>query len=256
VTLQYVSLDEAKTRSGLRMVVVPDAPSPWSESAKGILHVKGLEWAPVKLDDRCEKLRDWSGHRSAPVVLFDGDPPRADWTEILMLTERLAPSVSLLPTDPMDRACVLALSREICGEAGLGWSRRMQLVHAGMNDEGGFPVRVARYLARKYGYCPDMGATSGSRVAGLLRILASRLEAQRNAGSDYYVGDALSAADIYSASFMAMFKPLPCELCNMREDIRGAFETTDPVTQAALNPILFEHRDAVYHRHLALPLSL
>src|SRR5262249_41629081 len=41
---EYVSVDEAMKRRGLRMVVVGDVPSPWSEAAKGILHIKGIEW--------------------------------------------------------------------------------------------------------------------------------------------------------------------------------------------------------------------
>jgi hypothetical protein len=42
----------------------------------------------------------------------------------------------------------------------------------------------------------------------------------------------------------------------MMDDVRAAFETRDPVSDAALDPILFEHRDMVYARHLELPLQL
>jgi hypothetical protein len=37
---------------------------------------------------------------------------------------------------------------------------------------------------------------------------------------------------------------------------RAAFETKDPVVDAALDPILFEHRDMIYAQHLELPLAL
>lgn len=43
VPFEYVSVDEAIKRNGLRMVVVGDVPSPWGEAAKGILHIKGIE---------------------------------------------------------------------------------------------------------------------------------------------------------------------------------------------------------------------
>jgi hypothetical protein len=33
-------------------------------------------------------------------------------------------------------------------------------------------------------------------------------------------------------------------------------ETRDPETDAALDPILLQHRDMMYARHLELPLSL
>ena len=87
-------------------------------------------------------------------------------------------------------------------------------------------------------------------------MLASRLKAQRQAGSRYYVGDSLSAVDVYSATSMAMFQPLPPEQCAMQADTRTAFETLDEETKRALNPILIEHRDMIYTDHLELPLSL
>ena len=49
MTFQYVSVDEAIKRSGVRMVVVGGVPSPWGEAAKGILHVKNIAWAAVRL---------------------------------------------------------------------------------------------------------------------------------------------------------------------------------------------------------------
>jgi hypothetical protein len=81
------------------------------------------------------------------------------------------------------------------------------------------------------------------------------LRARRAAGSDYYF-DALSAVDVYSATFMAMFKPLAEADCAMTPGIRAAFEWLDAETAAAIDPILFEHRDMMYARHLELPLSL
>ena len=66
----------------------------------------------------------------------------------------------------------------------------------------------------------------------------------------------LSAVDIYSATFMALFKPLPPEQCDMHPGVRAAFEWLDAPTAQALDPILLEHRDMMYSRHLELPLSL
>ena len=255
-TIQYVSVEEAMERDGLRMVVVPGVPSPWGEGAKGILHIKGIEWVAVRLAYDSELLKQWAGQRSGPVAIYEKERPRSGWAEILLLAERLAPAPSLLPADPAERALVLGLAHEICGEAGLGWSRRLQLVHAGMQNAGGFPARVAAYLGKKYGYSPEAGAASGARVAQLLGMLAGRLKAQHEAGSRYCVGDSLTAVDVYSATFMAMFGPLPPEQCEMEASTRVAFETRDGQTEAALDPVLFEHRDMMYARHLALPLSL
>jgi glutathione S-transferase len=256
MTFEYVSVEEAMKRGGLRMVVVGDVPSPWGEAAKGILHIKGIEWVAVRLAYDSEALKSWAGERSGPVAIYEQERPRSGWAEILLLAQRLAPAPSLLPSDPAERALVFGLAHEICGEGGLGWSRRLQLVHAGLQKAGGFPERVAKYLGKKYGYSPEIGAASGRRMAELLGMLAARLKAQRKAGSRYYVGDSLSAVDVYSATFTGMFRPLPPEQCKMEPGTRAAFETRDSLTQAALDPILFEHRDMMYAEYLELPLSL
>jgi glutathione S-transferase len=256
MTFKYVSVEEAMKRGGLRMVVVGGVPSPWGEAAKGVLHIKGIEWVAVRLAYDSEPLKDWAGQRSGPVAIYEQERPRSGWAEILLLAERLAPAPSLLPADPAERALVFGLAHEICGEAGLGWSRRLQLVHAGLQNAGGFPERVAKYLGKKYGYIPEAGAVFGPRVAELVGMLVARLKAQREAGSRYYVGDALTAVDVYSATFTAMFDPLPPEQCEMEATTRAAFETRDTETEAALDPILFEHRDMMYAEYLELPLSL
>lgn len=253
---QYIGVEEATRRSGLRMVVVSQVPSPWSEAAKGILHIKGIEWAAVRLVHDSEPLREWAGQRSGPVAIYHNEQPRAGWVEILLLSERLAPTPSLLPTNPAQRALVFGIAHEICGEAGLGWSRRLQMIHAGLQNAGGFPEHIAKYLGKKYGYSPETGVASTSRVAQLLGMLGTRLQAQHEAGSRYYVGNSLTAVDVYSATFMVVFSPLPHEQCEMSASIRSAFETRDTQTEAALDPILLEHRDMMYAEHLELPLSL
>jgi glutathione S-transferase len=87
-------------------------------------------------------------------------------------------------------------------------------------------------------------------------MLTTRLKAQHATGSHYYVGDSLTAADIYSATFMAMFSPLPLEQCDMEASTRTAFLMRDVLIDAALDPVLLAHRDMIYARHLELPLSL
>jgi glutathione S-transferase len=251
--VQYISIEEAIARRGLRMVVVSNVPSPWGEAAKGILHLKTIDWAAVRLVYDSEPLKQWAGQRTGPVAIYDDEPPRAGWAEILLLAERLAPAPSLIPADAAARAGMFGLAHEICGEGGLGWARRLQLVHAGLQKKGGFPERVAQYLGRKYGYAPATGAAAGERVAALLRMLAARLKA---GGGRYYFGESLTAVDIYSATFMALFRPLPPGQCAMDAGSRAAMETRDPQTDAALDPILLQHRDMMYARHLELPLSL
>jgi len=247
----FVGVEDAIARPGLRMVVVGNVPSPWGEAAKGILHIKGIDWVGVRLVHDNDALRQWAGQRSGPVAVYENEPPRAGWAEILLLAERLASTPSLLPTDAAERATLFGLAHEICGQDGLGWARRLRLIHA-----GAFGARGSQYLGRKYGYSPAAGAAAAGRVTALLHLLAARLDAQRQAGSRYYLGGAPTAVDVYSATFMALFKPLPPEHCAMDEAVRDAFARPDPETDGALDPILLEHRDMMYARHLELPLSL
>ncbi len=256
MTLRYLPVEEAIPRPGLRMVVVGNVPSPWGEAAKGILHIKNIDWVAVRLAYDSEPLTQWAGQLSGPVAIYEQERPRSGWAEILLLAERLAPTPSLLPKDPADRALMFGLAHEICGEEGLAWTRRLQLVHAGLRNEPGFPPPVAKYLAKKYGYSQEEGTDYGKRVTALLDMLAGRLKAQHKAGSNYYVGDTLTAVDVYSATAMALFGPLPHDQCAMKADTRAAFEALDAKTRAALDPILFEHRDRMYAGHLELPLAL
>ncbi len=252
----YISVEDAISRPGLRMVVVGGVPSPWGEAAKGILHIKGIDWAAVRLVYDSEALKDWAGERSGPVAIYDKEKPRSRWNDILLLAERLAPEPALIPKDPADRTLVFGLGHEILGEGGLAWTRRLELIHAGLENAGGFPERVSKYLAKKYGYTPAVSAAAPARVAELLKMLSARLAAQRSAGSRYYVGGAPTAADVYSAATMTMFRPLPDAQCKMDAATRAAFERRDPQLEAALDPILLAHRDMMYAQHLELPLSL
>jgi glutathione S-transferase len=252
---QYIGAAEAIARSGLRMVVVGGMPSPWGEAAKGIFHLKKIPFHAVRLAYDDEALAKWAGQRSGPVVVYDAEPPRSGWAEILMLAERLAPEPALLPADPAQRGRALELAEKLMAPNGLGWERRLQTIHAGLTKTGGFSERVAGYLGKKYGYTPESGTAAGARTRALLDHFGATLRARRAAGHDYYL-DALSAVDIYSATTMALFKPLPDEHCRMDPGLRQAIEWLDAETAAAIDPILFEHRDLMYARHLELPLSL
>jgi glutathione S-transferase len=256
VAFKFVSVEEAIDSPGLRMVVVGGIPSPWGEAAKGILHVKNLDWKAVRLDYDDKKLAEWAGGRTGPVLFYNGDRPRSSWTNILILAERIAPAPALIPADAAERALMFGFAHEILAEAGLCWSRRLQLIHAGLQGDGGFAPPVAQYLGKKYGYRPDSEPAATRRVVEILGALATRLRVQQAAGSGYFIGETLTALDIYSAAAMALILPMPPEHCDMHEKLRTTFEWRNDQTEAALEPILIEHRDRIYAQHLELPLSL
>lgn len=254
--VNYIDFDQAKDQQGLRMVVMPGLPSPWSESAKGILHIKQIPWHGVRLDQRNDEMAQWTGVRNAPVAIYNKETPKTDWVSILLLAEHLSSEPSLLPKKPKSRALALGLCHEICGEMGLGWSRRLDIVHRGLNGQGGFPEPIAQYLGKKYGYRKELGLEYSNRVVELLTMLAEQLHKQREAGERFYFGGQLSAVDIYSACFMACFKPLSEDMCSMDKVMRTVFESMSHSISRALDPILIEHRDFVYENYLELPLTL
>lgn len=256
MSFEYVSVEQAIASRGLRLVVVGNVPSSWGEAAKGFFHLKGIPFKAVRLVYDSEALKNWAGQLTGPVAIYDDEAPRAGWAEILMLAERLAPTPALLPLEPNARGHALIIADKICSPGGLAWTRRLQSVHGGLHNTGGFSARVAGYLGKKYGYDPAQAPSYGKRVRQLLGEIAASLREQRAAGRPYYLGDTLSAADVYSATCMALFKPLPEAQCRMDPAIRAALEHLDADTAAALDPILLEHRDMMYARHLELPLSL
>jgi len=256
VPIEYSEFEATRDAGGLRMVYVPGVTSPWGEAAKGILHVKGIDYTAARLDGRNAELLAWAQSTSAPVAVYEQERPRSGWAEILLLAERLAPEPRLIPADAEQRALLFGLSHEICGEMGLGWCRRLLGVVEGLQGKPGFPKPVASYLGGKYGYRDGIGPMAEQRVVDVLGMLTARLTAQREAGSDYILGDALSAVDIYSAAFMALFAPLPPDQCPMPEVLREGFEATNDRIRAALDLNLLAHRDRIYQEHLELPLSL
>ncbi|MEM0927914.1 MAG: hypothetical protein AAGI89_01360 [Pseudomonadota bacterium] len=251
----YIDTAEAIRRDGLRMTVVSNVPSPWGEAAKGILHIKGIPWSAVRLDAQDKTQVEWSGHASAPSAVYDDEPGKALWNDLLFLFERLQPEPSLLPHDPNDRALMFGLSHEICGEQGLGRMRRMVMTDAGLNGQPGFAEPVAQYLAAKYGHSAELAGWARTRVVQTLDMLSRRLKDQKSAGSAFYISDKVTALDVYSATFMALFRPLPADICAMKESTRAAFESVDEGSDA-LQPILLEHRDMMYKEFLETPLSL
>jgi glutathione S-transferase len=250
--MEWVPVSEARKMRGLRVVLSKGGWAVWSECAKNILHYKGLKYAPVPQlgFEANPELVAWTGVRNQPQVVYDDDPVRTGWLEILNLAERLAPEPALLPKDSEQRALVVGLSHELCGEWGLGWCKRLQVITPG------FQAGAGEIMKAEYGMTEQtVGAPAERRMAEIVTMLGRRLQAQAKAGSQYFVGDRLTAIDIYWACFSVLLNPLPHELAPMSEQIRAAFSNPGPVVQAALDPILFKHRDHVYHTYLPLPID-
>jgi glutathione S-transferase len=257
--MEYLSVEQAIARPGLRLVLTRGVPGPWGELAKAILHVKGLPYAAVaqRAGSEDEALLRWTGAANAPTLVFADEPARTDRCGILFLAERLAPEPPLLPATARERALCLGLADAIAGEAGFGWCRRLLMIERMMRAPSLPPplLELRTRLAFRYGFDEDAAAAAPARCAEVLALLARRLRAQEQRGSPYLFGDALSVADLSWATFAVLVRPLPEDVCPMDAQTRAMYQAKHPVIEAALDPLLLAHRDFVYAKHLALPID-
>lgn len=255
----YVEVEDAMRMPGLRVVLTPGIPGPWSESAKAVLHVKGLEYVKARQDILGDNpaLRRWTGQTSAPVMAWNHEPPVTGWLEQLYLVERLAPQPRLIPADFDERLWMIGLANEILGDDGFVWHRRHIMVRDFTAPDKDPEIRATfAALGDKYWYGPEAVEAAPARCAEVLGHLAARLERQRARGSAYFIGDSLTAVDLYWACAAALVDPLLDGDCPMSPLFREVYTNTDPVVNAAAAPILMEHRDLIYRRYLELPVDL
>ena len=254
--IDYRPLDEIIHGSGLRLVLVRGYPSPWGQAAKAIFEIKGLHFAvgAQEAGGTNDKLVAWCGENSGPVVAWEREKPITRWNDILMLAERLAPTPSLLPPDATDRALMIGLANELCGELGLGWNRRLQL-WAPIMAAGNVPEGVL-LMAAKYRFNQQDLALAGRRIAAVLRALTAQLEAQEARGRAFFVGEHLSALDIYWAAFANLIALQPKEEVPIPDEMRPLFDCPDADVSAALAPILLRHRDRIFKAYFHNPMEL
>jgi len=254
--LTYHSFEEIVNHPGLRIVLVKGAPSPWGQAAKTIFEIKKLDYvaAPWIGGEANAEIVAWGGETSAPIVAWAQDKPVHRWIDILYLAERLAPQPALIPGDAIQRAIMIGLSHEICGEMGFAWNRRLQLFAPAY--QSGNPPPGIKAMGGKYGYNESDLRAAGPRVAESLRALAAQLKSQYARGVNYFVGDSLSALDIYWTAFSNLVEPLPKEQCPMSDNLRAGFTASHPVIRAALDPLLLEHRTRIFREHFRDPMEL
>jgi glutathione S-transferase len=246
--LSYVTVDDAVAMPGLRVAFSRGVPGPWGVGARGILEYKGIPFTAVaqEIGEPNEPLMRWTGQTSAPVAVLDDERPRASWSEIILLAERLAPERPLIPKDQDDRATMFGVCHELCAEDGLGWSLRLMMFDARGRDPGS-------PMVRKY----DSGVSfehARDRANAILSMLARRLQAQKAAGSEYLVGAGLTAADFYWTGFSHLLRTFPPQVCDMPEFYTVLSDMVCPHLDP-LPEILFEHRDRILRDHMRCPFK-
>ena len=253
---EFVSIAAARGAPGLRLFGLRGVPSPWTEAAKGIFHVKRLDFlhGARAEDEPPDALSAWAGDVGVPVVAFEKEKLRTGWAEILLLAERLAPEPALVPTEPEARALFFGLAHEICGEMGFGWAYRLLLIRDSLGhapDGQGFPPRVGEHLAVRYGFNPRSVAIAKQRAIDVLSLLSRRIESR-----PFLLDETFTALDIYWATFANLVTPLPPEELPAVPMIRAAYTCRDADVLGAVSEKLRAHQRIVYERFLGLPVAL
>lgn len=260
-SIPVVDIEKARDLPGLRLVLTSAVPGPWGEAAKGLFFAKRIPFVRVEQSGGLtnDELVAWTGHSNAPQAVYQDEPARTGWSEIIFLAERLAADPPLIPDDPDDRIRMFGLLHEIASENGFGWTRRLMLLHGGLSlpKEALGPARaIFERLGDSYGYNAQTAEAAPKRVEEILQLLSSQLESQKAQGSGFFIADRLSALDIYWAAFAALLDPLPADLCPMNEMMRQNYKLTDPALLSAASPLLLEHRQRIYETHMELPIQL
>lgn len=254
---RYVDLDTAKSATGVRIATVGGVPSPWSESAKALFALHDIPFVAVRMMPGDKSVKEWTRTRNAPAVMYENEPARAGWAEILELAERLAPpsSRSLVPSDPSSRVRMFGLAHETLGEGGILWSSRLAMIDASLETNGarGFPSMVAGYLSKKYGYAKERVPSALRRVEEGWQLLADALEDREY----FFFDDRPSALDVYVATTVNLFEVPTEEQCpGIFPPMRAGFESMRGSAVAAPPPSLVALRDRMYSRHLGLPIEV
>ena len=250
--MRFVDLETARASRGLRMALITNVPSLWSDAARAMATAKELDCLAVEFDPRDETIQRWTGCPNAPVALFKDELPRTGWAEILSLLERLGGAMSLVPESAADRVAMFGLSREVCGDMGVASIRRLLLIHASFTTDGaeGFATPVAKFLARRYGYSAEWIAPARRRFVEILRVLDDTLS---RSGGPYFFGAQLTALDFYWAAALGSILPLPDSVRPIAPSLRPVFERLEEDLAAAVTPALRAHRDRIAPRWIALP---
>ena len=255
----FVSLDEAAAMTtGTRVTFIPGIPAMYSEALKNICYVKGVPLIralhpmmgvdEATGEDRQARLYELTSQTSLPTMLHDEERPRNVWIEQLALAERIgAPGTPvLIPENIAQRAEVMGLCAVVLAEDGLVWNMRI------LNDSP---------LGRKYGYSEQASAAAPGKIAEVLRLIDQRLAAQEARGVRYLVGDTVTAADVYWATFSMCVLPPPTEIMPLTRQNKGmlryfAANGQIPAIADALSPRIEAHQHYILETYCETPAML
>jgi len=224
-------------------------------SAKAIFDLKQVTYVPVAQIGAGEntELVDWTGHRNAPVAVYNSEAPRVGWLEILNLAERLGSGPKLMPEDLEQRMTLVSLANELIGENGLIWNLRLLMLGLG-GPERSAAAAAKNPMFDQYGYSEAAKESALVKSKHILEHFTQHVHAQKDRGSRYLIGDQLSALDVYWAYFSLILQTMPDEQCPMPKGLRKSYDYSSEAV-GGCDPLLIEQRDWIFANHLRLPME-
>ena len=260
--MKYVPYEEARVMPGLRLVLSCDGPNVWCEAAKYVFQLRNVPYVAVAKrgmtdTDENNRLFEWTGHKNSPIAMYEDEKARVGWLDILYLAERIGSGPSLLPDSRALQVECIGLSHQLCGEDGLGWTRRLNMFKMMLDAAGGDPVKTGLppRLFKDYTINAETTTHGTDRLIAILNLFDDRLKTQKAAGSNYLIGDRLTATDLHFAALFGIVDPLPHDVNPMPEGLRGLYSSGDTHVRAAVTDAMRRHRDYIYETYLSLPID-
>jgi len=256
---EFISLEEAaEMKKGTRITFIPGIQAIYAEALKNICFVKKIKITRVLhplmgVDkktgkDRQARLYELTSQTSLPTMFHDEERPRNVWIEQLALAEEIGSpdSVNLIPDNFQLRVDMFGLCAIVLGEDGLVWNMRI------LSDGP---------LARKYGYSDDASSKSPSKMAEIIKLIDLQLKKQEEKGSQYLIGDKISAVDIYWSTISMTILPASLEIMPKTKQNEGMlffFEANSkiPEIKEVLSDRILSHRDYILKTYCETPAVL
>ncbi|MEM7017353.1 MAG: hypothetical protein AAF512_08455 [Pseudomonadota bacterium] len=256
---EFITLDEAAAMTtGTRVTFIPGIQAMYAEALKNICFVKGIPLIRalhpfMGIDkatgkDRQARLYELTSQTSLPTMFHDQERPRNVWIEQLALAEQIgeAGTPALIPDNFEHRVEVFGLCAVVMSEDGFVWNMRI------LNDSP---------LGRKYGYSDAASAAAPGKAAEVISLIDRRLEAQGQRGSRYLVGDALTAIDVYWATFSMMVLSVSPEIMPVTQQNKGMLKffgmnSQIPAIADVLTPRIEEHHKYILTTYCETPAVL
>lgn len=256
---EFITLEEAAAmKTGTRVTFIPGIPAMYAEALKNICYVKGIPLIRVLHpmmgvdkatgEDRQARLYKLTSQTSLPTMLHNDERPRNVWLEQLGLAERIGAQgvPMLIPDDFEQRIEVMGLCETVLGEDGFVWNMRI------LNDSP---------LGQKYGYSADASSQAPGKIAAVLSLIDQRLATQAERGSQYLVGDTVTAADVYWATMSIAVVPAPTEIMPLTKQNQGmlkffAMNGQIPAVAEAITERIGEHQRYVLSTYCETPAVL